>query len=156
MSNATRALVGIAAVVAAVVLFVLLQGSDDSDDGGSGTTTVVTTTDEAAGTDEGSGGGREKPERPQKPPKPKIPTIKIKGGQPVGGVAELEFRKGDKIEFYVESDVADHVHLHVYDVMKDVAPGERVKFSVPATIEGIFEAELEDRVVPIAEIRVNP
>jgi hypothetical protein len=74
----------------------------------------------------------------------------------VGGVAELSFDKGDEIEFIVESDVSDHVHLHGYDVMKDVEAGGKVKFEVPATLDGVFEAELEDSVVPIAEISVNP
>ena len=56
----------------------------------------------------------------------------------------------------VESDVADHVHLHGYDVSQDVAAGGKVEFDVPATIEGVFEVELEDRVVPLAEITVRP
>ena len=152
MSNAARAAIGVAAIVVVVALFVILQGSDDSDSNAPATST--TTTNQAA--DAGAGQDQDKPDKPEEPAEPEVPTIVIKNGEPVGGVAELEFDTGDEIEFYVESDVADHVHLHVYDVMKDVAPGKRVKFSVPATIEGVFEAELEDSVVQIAQITVNP
>lgn len=83
-------------------------------------------------------------------------TIVVKNGEPVGGVRELEYSAGDQIEFTVDSDVADEIHVHGYDLMKDVPAGGSVSFSFPAEIEGIFEVELEGRKEQIAEIRVNP
>ncbi len=80
----------------------------------------------------------------------------IRDGQPVGGVQDLSFTQGDDIQFKVESDVADEVHFHGYDVGMDVEAGGSVTFDVPATDAGVFEVELEQRVVPIAEITVNP
>ena len=156
MSNAARALIGVAAIAVVVVLFVVLQDSGSDDDSGSAGTDATTTTQTNA--DEGDQGEEkpDKPPKPQKPEEPEVPTIEVRGGQPVGGVAELEFDQGDDIVFKVSSDVSDHVHLHGYDVMEDVVAGETVTVSVPATIEGVFEAELEDSVVPIAEITVNP
>ena len=154
MGNGARALIGVAAVAAAVVLFIVLQDSGSDDDSEPSTTVAETAAETTTAT--GAAETEPKPEKPEKPEAPEIPTIEIKGGEPVGGVAELEFDKGDTIEFFVESDVADHVHLHGYDVFQDVMPGQRIKFSVPATLDGIYEVELEDRVVPIAEITVNP
>ncbi|HLM31947.1 MAG TPA: hypothetical protein VK326_09840 [Solirubrobacterales bacterium] len=87
---------------------------------------------------------------------PSVPTIVVKDGQPVGGVQTLTFTEGDDIRFVVESDVSDEVHFHGYDVGKDVEAGGQVEFDVPASISGEFEVELERRVVPIAEISVNP
>jgi hypothetical protein len=86
----------------------------------------------------------------------KVPTIVVKNGKPVGGIRELSYTKGDRIRFKVDSDVSDEVHLHGYDVMKDVKAGGSVSFDFPATIEGIFEAELESRKEQIIELRVNP
>jgi hypothetical protein len=83
-------------------------------------------------------------------------TIVVKNGEPVGGVQRLEYSAGEQIEFTVDSDVADEIHVHGYDLMKDVPAGGSVSFSFPAEIEGIFEAELEGRKEQIAEIRVNP
>lgn len=83
-------------------------------------------------------------------------TIVVKNGEPVGGVQELEYNAGDQIRFKVESDVADEIHVHGYDLMKDVPAGGAVSFSFPAEIEGIFEVELEGRKEQIAELRVNP
>jgi hypothetical protein len=84
------------------------------------------------------------------------PAIVVKNGEPVGGVRELEYSAGDRVRFEVESDVADEIHVHGYDLMKDVPAGGTVTFSFPAEIEGIFEVELEDRKEQIAELRVNP
>ncbi len=127
------------AAAAAVVLFVVLRDAD-SDSGGSSTTTPATQSP--------SGG---------KPPAQNLPTtIVVRGARPVGGVQELTFEKGGRIRFIVESDVTDEVHLHGYDIAKPVEAGGRVQFDVPASIEGVFEVELEERVVPLAEVTVNP
>jgi hypothetical protein len=83
-------------------------------------------------------------------------TIVVRNGEPVGGVQELEYSAGEQVRFDVRSDVADEIHVHGYDLMKDVPAGGSVSFSFPAEIEGIFEVELEGRKEQIAELRVNP
>ena len=42
------------------------------------------------------------------------------------------------------SDTADEIHVHGYDVHKDVAAGGSATFSIPATIDGRFVVELEN------------
>jgi hypothetical protein len=86
----------------------------------------------------------------------KVPTIVIKHGKPVGGIRELTYNKGEQIHFIVDSDVSDEVHMHGYDIMKDVEAGGSVSFDFPASIEGVFEAELEGRKEQILELTVNP
>jgi hypothetical protein len=86
----------------------------------------------------------------------KVPTIVIKHGKPVGGIRDLTYNKGEQIHFIVDSDVSDEVHMHGYDIMKDVKAGGTVSFDFPATIEGVFEAELEGRKEQIIQLTVNP
>jgi hypothetical protein len=86
----------------------------------------------------------------------KVPTIVVKNGKPVGGIADLTYNKGEQIHFVVDSDVSDEIHVHGYDIMKDVNAGGSVSFDFPATIEGVFEAELEGRKEQIIELTVNP
>lgn len=86
----------------------------------------------------------------------RVPTIVVKNGEPVGGIQELEFDSGDQIRFKVSSDAAEEIHVHGYDIAKEVPAGGSVEFDFPAEIEGIFEAELEGLGVQIAELRVNP
>jgi hypothetical protein len=137
------------AVAAAIVLFVVLR----DDDSGSGASSATTRTAEAPGGDgpaPGRGGGRGQPSEPT------VATIVVRGGRPTEGVQELTFEKGGRIRFVVKSDVADEVHLHGYDIAKPVDAGGEVEFDLPASLEGVFEVELEERVVPLAEVTVNP
>lgn len=85
-----------------------------------------------------------------------VPTIVVRDGEPVGGIEELEFDAGEEIRFRVSSDAAEEIHVHGYDIAKDVPAGGTIEFAFPAEIEGIFEAELEELGVQIAELRVNP
>jgi hypothetical protein len=85
-----------------------------------------------------------------------VTTIVVEHGKPVGGIAQLTYNKGEEVRFEVDSDVSDEVHMHGYDIMKDVEAGGSVSFAFPATIEGVFEAELEGRKEQILELTVNP
>jgi hypothetical protein len=87
---------------------------------------------------------------------PEVLTIKVAGDKPVGGVAKLRVKKGEQIHFVVESDAPQEVHLHGYDVAKEAAPGAPAEFDVKATIDGVFEAELEGPGVQILKLTVEP
>jgi hypothetical protein len=136
-------------LVAAVALVAALGGCGDSD---SDTTATQSTTSSKS---TGESDGKSTTTTTSTEAEPKVATIVIEGGQPEGGVQELEFSEGDDIRFVVESDTADEVHFHGYDVGKDVEAGGKVEFDVPATIPGIFEVELESTATQIAEITVD-
>jgi hypothetical protein len=145
-SNTTRLVAGIVIVVVAVVLFAVLR-----DDGKSDYEKLEDEGKIEKLGDEGKIGKSDHAEG-----SPEITTIVIKNGKPVGGIAELTYNEGEQVRFKVDSDVSDEVHMHGYDIMKDVEAGGSVTFDFPATIEGIFEAELEDRGEQILELTVNP
>jgi maltose-binding protein MalE len=88
----------------------------------------------------------------------KVPTIVVdKQGKPVGGIAELTYKKGDRIHFKVKVPFEEEVHLHGYDVAKEVPKGGgTVTYDLPAEIEGVFEAELEGHKEQILELKVEP
>jgi hypothetical protein len=88
----------------------------------------------------------------------KVPTIVVdKEGHPVGGIADLTYHKGDQIHFRVKVPFEEEVHLHGYDIPKEVPKGGgTVTYDLPATLEGVFEAELEDRKEQIIELTVEP
>lgn len=85
-----------------------------------------------------------------------MPIITFEGGEPVENVQEIEVEAGDLVRFQVSSDVAEEIHVHGYDITKEVAAGGTREFEFPATIEGIFEIEMEQAGVQIAELQVNP
>ncbi|TMK56019.1 MAG: hypothetical protein E6G51_11200 [Actinobacteria bacterium] len=133
--NTRTAVIGVGLVVVAIVLFVVLGG--DSDNGSDSSTSADSTTSAEAA---------------------KVPTIVVnKQGEPVGGVADLTYKKGDQIHFKVEVPFEEEVHLHGYDVMKEVPKGGgTVTYDLPAELEGVFEAELEGQGEQIVELKVEP
>jgi hypothetical protein len=56
----------------------------------------------------------------------------------------------------VTSDTADELHLHVYDVTKDVAPGKKTRIQFKANVEGVIELELHESGNQVAEITIEP
>jgi len=74
----------------------------------------------------------------------------------VTGPEQITVALGDRVVFEVESDVSDHVHVHTYDVLRDVPAGRKVNVSFEATIPGVFEIELEDAGLLLARLEVTP
>lgn len=143
----TRLLIVAAAAVVAAGLFVVLR-PDDDDSAATGTTTTTTTPTITEPT--------VPPLRPPAPPPPAVVRITVRDGTPVGGIRRVTVGRGRRVTLIVTSNVADHVHLHGYDVMRDVAPGRPARLSFRATIVGTVEVELEDRGVPLATITTQP
>jgi FtsP/CotA-like multicopper oxidase with cupredoxin domain len=89
--------------------------------------------------------------------------IAFKNGAPVGGVRDIEVAQGDQVRIDVTPDVPAEVHVHGYEFMKDVKPGQTASFDFPATAEGVFEVEVHHLVngqeqtgVQVAELKVTP
>jgi len=94
---------------------------------------------------------------PEAKPAPEFATIVVRGAKPVGGVQEIDVKKGERVRLRVTSpDTTDHIHIHGYDLMKDLKPGRQARFAFTADADGIYEIELEDAGVPIAELTVKP
>ena len=154
-SPLARGLVALAAVAAVVILFVVLAGGDD--DGGSDTTTAAPAQwreRRVPPARRGTPGPRALRSPPRRSRRSR--SSWSRAASPVGGVKRLSFDSGDRIQFTVKSDVSDEVHVHGYDISKDVPAGDSVRFSFPARLEGVFEVELEGRKQQIAELRVSP
>jgi hypothetical protein len=147
-------LLGIAAAiaVAAVVIALVAGGGDDGDETTPNTTAAQTETAGGDTTQDTTATETTPPE----PPEPEPTRIRVKGGEPVGGVEKIELEKGDRAMIDVNADAADHAHLHGYDIEKDVGPGTTAKFRFKADIEGVFELELHDSGGQIAELTVKP
>lgn len=141
MNSGQRIGLLVATLVALVVAFFVLSPGDTKNDTAStpsATATAQTTTPEA-------------------PPRTPFVVIRVRGGKPVGGVRTIKVTSGERARIEVRSpDTSDEVHLHGYDIKRDLKAGERVRFDFKADAEGIFELELEGSHTQIAEIRVQP
>jgi len=133
----------IAYVIAALVLGLALAGCGGDDEASPTVTTTTETQTQTTSTDE-------------QPEGPTVVRVTIEDGVPAGGIVRAAVDKGDRIVLVVTSDVADEVHVHGYDVSRDVVPGKTARIAFTATIPGRFEVELEEHGVQIADLTVNP
>jgi hypothetical protein len=162
MTLFTKLALGAAAVIVAVVLFVVLRPDGDDEEEATPTpaTETVGATTEAATTDETTTQETTTEEstttQPAGPPPPERINVRFEGGEVVGGVKVVDVDRNRQVVLVVRSDVADHVHVHGYDLLGDVAPGQPTRISFRANDVGRFEVELEDRALPLVDLRVNP
>jgi hypothetical protein len=82
--------------------------------------------------------------------------VTVKGGKPVGGIQRATAKQRQTVAIVVHSDVADEVHVHGYDLHKDVTAGGTVRIQFEADVAGVFEAELESRKLQIVALTVKP
>ena len=88
-------------------------------------------------------------------PKPTRITIRVVGGRPQGGIARPSVRRNTRVVLIVRSDIADEVHLHGYDISRDVSAGGTARIAFVAKIPGRFEVELENIGAQLAELTVR-
>jgi hypothetical protein len=157
LSNVQRLAIVVGAIVVLVVAYVVISGGDDeksSDSTQPAASQPASTQSTDTGTTGSDTSGTETATEPAAPPAP--PTVRVVDAKPQGGIKKLSFDKGDQIRFRVVSDTADEIHVHGYDLMKDVAKGGSVTFSFKGSIDGRFVVELEDHGEQIAELDVQP
>jgi hypothetical protein len=147
VSNAGKLALAAAGIAAAVVLFFVLR-PDDEAAAPTGTASAPTQTETETTTET-------IPTVTLEPAGPEPVRISFENGE-VTGPRRPEFAVGDPVVLVIRSDVADHVHVHGYDLMEDVAPGTPARISFRADAPGRFEVELEDRHVPLTELVVRP
>ena len=144
MTSGRRMAIIAGSLIVAVAAFVLFKPNDENE--------PATQRTAAAGSD----AAKTDTTAAQPAPTPKPTRIRFRAGELVGGVKKITVRKGETVRFVASSDVADQVHLHGYDIARPVGPGRDARFRFTAKIEGVFEAELEQRAIPIATLEVRP
>jgi FtsP/CotA-like multicopper oxidase with cupredoxin domain len=145
MNRGTRiGLLGVALVILVVAFLALRPTSDNPET----TADAPTATPTLADTATPAPGATETP----------TPTPTVDPGPLLTGskVQKIRVNKGETVRFRVRSARDEEVHIHGYDIKKDVKAGQTVKISFKATIDGIFEIEFEGAAKQIAELRVDP
>ena len=92
--------------------------------------------------------------QPTSTPSSDAVEIEVEEGR-VEGPPQITVAAGDHVAIELESDVADHVHVHGYDVFRDVPADRKVTISFRATIPGLFDIELEDAGVLLTRLEVT-
>jgi len=150
MSRGQRfSFLAVAVVIAVVAVIVLADSSEDP----SGLPSAATATPTSTATAEPQEAEPAETETPTPTPEPTPPPPPLLTG---GKITKLEAKQGEQVRFRVRSPVAEEVHVHGYDISKDLEPGKTATVSFKASITGIFEIEFEHSGEHIAELRVDP
>lgn len=80
--------------------------------------------------------------------------ITVEGGE-LTSELRVEVSVGDDIVLTIVSDTADEIHVHGYDLVGDIVPGEETVMAFAAVIPGIFEVELEGSHLEVLQLVVN-
>jgi hypothetical protein len=149
------AVVGIA--VLAVVLFLVLRPDDDSAPTAATTPTATTTTQETT-TEVTTTVQTTTQESTTTEPSGETQRVEleVQDGQPVGGIKQVDITQGTLVLLVVRCDSEDQVHVHGYDLEAAVGPGAPARIQFRADIAGVFEVELHELDIQIAELTVSP
>ncbi len=135
----------VAAVAVLAVAFVALRPGDDE-----GATTPRPSDAPVATSPAPSPETTTETTEPAPEPEPAAPLLEPDGTQ------EIRVGRGETVRFRVRSPQDDEIHVHGYDLTKEVPGGETVTMRFPADIEGIFEIELEQSGMALGQLRVDP
>lgn len=156
MSGQARAALAIGALAAVIVLFFVFRSGGDEEETAPPAPPAAATTETVTDTAPTGTVETDPPPPPPPPPGPVRARITVRGGEVVGGRRLLKVEQGKQFVLIVNADVSDHVHLHGYDLMADVAPGKPARVRFKASIAGRFEIELEDRAFQLGQLEVRP
>jgi FtsP/CotA-like multicopper oxidase with cupredoxin domain len=132
MSRNQRIALVVAALAVAVLAFVIAQPGDDDDSADRESTAPASQTEPETTTDTTTDA---------EPPPPQVTRIRMENGSVVGGAKDIEVTRGDTVRIVVSSNTPDDIHLHGYDIERQVAPGKPGRFRFKANAEGAFEIE---------------
>jgi hypothetical protein len=137
----------IAALIAIVAVVVLAGSGDESGDSGE----QAAATAPPSATQEPQEAAPQATETPTPEPTPEPPPL-LRAGR----VAKLEATEGKTVRFRVRSDTDEEIHVHAYDIYRDIPAGKTVNVAFKADITGIIEIEFHGSGETIAELKVEP
>ncbi|HEU4898182.1 MAG TPA: hypothetical protein VFX88_11560 [Actinomycetota bacterium] len=126
-------------------------GGDDGGGGAAATTTVASTTT----TTSAEPTSTEEPTTTTAGFSGTLIEAKVTGDQVDTASRRVRVSRGEKVRIQVEADHAEEVHVHGYDLKKDVAPGEPAVIEFTADAPGVFEVELEEAALKLFELQVQ-
>jgi heme/copper-type cytochrome/quinol oxidase subunit 2 len=84
-----------------------------------------------------------------------VAEIRVAGGRVAGGVKRIQVDVGKTVTLGVTDDIDEELHVHGYDIKRDLTAGARVDVVFTADIPGVFDVELEHSGLKVAELQVG-
>ena len=95
-----------------------------------------------------------RPDTPDGAPRDRTFDVSIEGGEM--SPDEISATEGDTVTLRVSADEPMELHLHGYDVEREVRPGEKAELRFEADVTGRFEIEDHDSEKELGVLQVRP
>ncbi len=87
--------------------------------------------------------------------KPVVISITAVNGRPVGGIKRPTVKKGQTVRIVVRTNVGTQVHLHGYNIEKNIKKGVPTVIQFVAKVQGRFALELHPMDAVLAQLTVK-
>lgn len=82
-------------------------------------------------------------------------SFTVSGGKVSGDTGRVKVALGTKLRITVLSDVADEIHVHVYDLKQELSAGAPGSLEFVANTSGVIEVELEHQKLTLTRLAVQ-
>ncbi|MEP6761888.1 MAG: hypothetical protein ABJA93_11065 [Sporichthyaceae bacterium] len=79
----------------------------------------------------------------------------LTNGKVVPATHRVKVAEGTQVRLLVTSDKADEVHVHGFDILKDVSAGQQATLDFTADQTGVFEVEGEQSGLQLLQLEVR-
>jgi len=85
----------------------------------------------------------------------KLVQVRVAGGKVETAQRRVRVSRGDRVRIHVQSDQADEVHVHGFDLSEEVGPGKPATVEFTADLPGVWEVELENAKRKLFDLEVR-
>ena len=82
-------------------------------------------------------------------------SLTVAGGKVTGDTGRIAIPLGTRVRITVTSDVADEIHVHLYDLTQQVSVGQAASVEFVADKPGVVQVELEKAKLPLTRLAIS-
>lgn len=82
-------------------------------------------------------------------------VVAVKGGKVEPSTHRVKVAKGTQVRLLITSDTADEVHVHGYEIEKELPAGQQATVDFTADQTGLFEVETHESGLQLVQLEVR-
>ena len=82
-------------------------------------------------------------------------SLTVSGGKVTGQTGRVKVALGTRLRITVTSDVADELHVHVYDLKQEISANASGSIEFVADKPGVIEVELERAKLTLTHLEIS-
>jgi len=82
-------------------------------------------------------------------------ALTVAKGKVTGHTGRVKVPLGSRVRITVTSDVADEIHVHLYDLKQELSANQPGSIEFTADKPGVIEVELEKAKLPLTRLAIS-